>query len=795
MNLSMRWRKVLGDLRQSAPQIGAIMLVLGLGAAGVTAALHGRGVLEREIESSFAMARVPDLALLLDRVNPAALAAVAAHEDVEAVDARRVVYARVLDRTGVWLTLRLVVIQDFNKQALGRVHRHGEAWPDATKLDENIFIEQSGEPLLDVAPGSPVQIRRQDGDIVMLRSAGAVHDPAVAPSFQERMVYGYATPAVAARLGLDIALDQLLVKLTYRGSNSDVLESANRLRGLLQRQGIASIRADVLPAGHPHAMLMNAMLRVLGVMSALAFACSAGFVAYMMAAWMRREQRIVGVMKAIGARWQQIALQYLFLTVPLVLLTVALALPAGDLLGRALVRYYAASLNIDIAQSAAPLAVWRLAVMLALGIPFVAMTLPILRAALMTAQAAIQDPGIAPLNTAGRIAAHLIRWPGRLRATFALRNVWRRPWRTVLMVLGLSFGGALLLLTHTNYKSMMAVIDTSLANRGHDIDVVLPRTAPAAALLPIAERAQDVEIAEAWRRASVAFARVESLHETEGRVSRGIGITGYPDATRLFKLPVVVGRMPAAGATTEVIITRAFHHAFPQVQVGQPLELDFRDRRSVVTVTGMVDEIASVRMYAPFSAFESITGLGDASSVLRIKARGDDLPAVMRSLDEAFIAARMAPLQLQSRDVVREALEEHFKVVGDVVRMVALAVALVGAILLVSTTLLNLMERKREIGVLRALGAAPGTLVAIFLAEGIAVTAISALFAFALSIPISLAMLRRAETSLLHVAVPLQFSMTGLGILLSGALVVVVTALVLISVNLKQSVREAIAYE
>jgi putative ABC transport system permease protein len=793
--MSMRWRKVLGDLRHAPLQIGAIMLVLGLGVAGVTAALHGQGVLKREIDASFATARVPDLALLLDRVDPAALAALSSHEDVEAVDARRVIYARVLDRTGVWLTVRLHIVQDFQKQVLGKVHRHGEAWPDVSQLNESVFIEQSGEPLLDIAPGAPVQIRRQDGDIVTLRSAGSVHDPAVAPSFQERMVYAYATPAVAAQLGYDATLDQLLAKLRYRGGNADVLESANELRSLLQRRGIASIRADVLPAGHPHAMLMNAMLRVLWVLSALAFVCSAGFIAYMSAAWMRREQRIVGIMKAVGARWHQIAMQYLLLAVPLVLITLALALPAGDLLGRALVRYYAYSLNIDVAQSQAPQFVWQLAAVLALGIPLLAMTLPILRASLMTAYAAIQDPGIAPLNVAGRIAARFIHWPGKLRATFALRNIWRRPWRTSLMVLGLSFGGALLLLTHTNYKSMMAVIDTSLANRGHDIDVVLPRAQTAATIVPVAERTQGVEIAEAWRRAGVTFARTETLHETEGQVARSVGLTGYPDATRLFKLPVVTGRAPTAGATAEVLVTRAFKHAFPQVQVGQPLELNFRDTRTVVTVTGMVDEIASVRIYAPFSTFESVTGLGDASSLLRVKANQPDLAAVMRSLDEAFIAARMAPLQLQSRDVVREALEEHFKVVGDVVRMVALAVALIGAILLASTTLLNLMERRREIGVLRTLGATPRTLTAVFLAEGIAVTAISAVLAVAISIPISLAMLQRAETSLLHVGVPLQFSMTGLGILLCGAAIVVITALVLIARSLKQSVRETIAYE
>jgi putative ABC transport system permease protein len=793
--MSMRWRKVLGDLRHEPMQIGAILLVLGVGVAGVTAALHGQGVLNREIATSFSQARVPDLAILLEKPTPAAMEKVAAHVDVEAVDARRVIYARVLDRTGVWLTIRLHIINDFKLQQLGKVHRHEDGWPAPEALQDSVFLEQSGAALMDIAPGSPIQIRRQDGDLVTLRSAGAVHDPAVAPSFQERMLYGYATPAVATKLGLDATLDQLLIKLRHRGSNADVMESGNELRTLLKRQGMPSIRADVQPAGHPHAMLMNAMLQVLGVMSGLAFSCSAALVAYMMSAWMRREQRMVGIMKTMGAQWHQIALQYLALAAPLVLLTLAIALPLGNALGAALVRYYAVSLNIDIAQTGVPMAVWQWVGFLSLAIPLLAMTLPVLRASLMTAQAAIQDAGITPLNLAGRVATRVIHLPGQLRATFALRNTWRRPWRTSFMALGLSFGGALLLLTHTNYHSMMTVIDVSLANRGHDIDVTLPRSEPAATLLPIAQGTSGVAIAEAWRRANITVTRADSLHETEGRITRSIGLAGYPDQTQLFKLPVVLGRMPAAGAVNEMLMTRAFQHAFPQIEVGQTLELQFRDRRTSITVVGMIDEIVSLRLYAPFSTFEPVTGLGDASSLLRIKASQPDLPAVMRALDENFIAARMAPLQLQSRDIVREGLEEHFKVVGDVVRMVALAIALIGAILLASTTLLNLMERRREIGVLRTLGATPRTLIAIFLAEGVSVTALSFIFAIALSIPISLAMLRRAETSLLHVSVPLQFSLTGLGILLCGALIVIATALFLIWRSLRQTVREAIAYE
>ena len=57
--------------------------------------------------------------------------------------------------------------------------------------------------------------------------------------------------------------------------------------------------------------------------------------------------------------------------------------------------------------------------------------------------------------------------------------------------------------------------------------------------------------------------------------------------------------------------------------------------------------------------------------------------------------------------------------------MVALASALVGGIWLAASSGLNVLERTREIGVLRALGAARRGTGATFLAEGLAVTLLS----------------------------------------------------------------------
>ena len=797
MNASMRWRKVAGDLRLYRLQIAVIVLVLTLGAAGVTAALNAQAILKREIAHSYAAASSADISLWFDHVEPSLLAAVASETGVAGVDARRVAYTRVAARDDTWLLMRLSVVRDFSTQNLDIVHLHNGTWLTG---EGSILIEQSGQSMIDMRPGpdasARLQVRTPGGKIMSLPVAGFVHDPAVAPSTQDRMIYAYITPATAVLLGYAPTSDQLLVKMEHRSSANDAYKLGTALQAALTTKGTPALRMDVLPASHPHADLMTAMLRVLGVLSAMAFACSAALVGYTVSAWMRREVRVVGIMKTMGARGYQIALQYLALVGPAVLVALALGLPLGNVLGRAIIDYYAVSLNIDIALWSVPAPLMIQEFFLALSIPLIAMTFPIWRAARMTAQTAIHDAGITALAGPSRLAARLVKIPGHVRWTLAMRNTWRRPWRLLMMVLGLSAGGALVLMTHNNYESLMRVIDTSLANQGHDIEVVMQRAAPAAQLETIARAVPGVKIAEAWRRAGVSLVPViGSSGVPPVDVTRPMTLAGYPADTQLFKLPVVQGHAPKASADNEILVTRSLLDMFPQLQLNHSVEIQFGERRSIITVVGIVEEIGLPALYADFATFDAVTGLGDSSMLIRVQATGDQIELVVKSLDQAFLNARMTPGQIVSRATIRESLEEHFKVVGDVVRMVALTSALVGAIMLAATTILNISERSREIGILRTLGATPKGIAVLFLAEGASVTILSFVLSVAMSILLTLAILKTVERTLLHVAVPLHFSMYGLAILCSGFLVVLLTVLLAVAHALRKSIRETIAYE
>jgi putative ABC transport system permease protein len=773
------WRKIAGDFRQHRVQIGLALLVLAIGATGVVAALDAHAVLRREIDESYRASRSPDLVLWFENVEPRLLELVRAHPGVADADARRVSNTRVLgQRAGDWLPMRLVVVSDFAQQRVGVVHRHdGEGWPAG---DAGLLIEQSSLPLLSQRRGDPLRVRLPGGEQVAMPMAGVVHDTAVAPGTMERLVYAYATPAVAARLGQEPTLDQLIV-IADEGSDAGALSAS--LQAMLAAGGAAPLRSDVMTNVHPHVGLMSALLGLLRGFGMMAFVCSAALAVFVISLWMKRETRQVGIMKTMGARTHQLAFQYLALVGPLVVLATGIALVAGTALGNWLIHDTALEQNIDVARREVPRDLRIMEILCTIGIPLVAMALPILRAARMSVREAIQDPGIAAPGRGSRLARFL-RLPSQ-RWTFALRNTFRRKWRLAVTVTGLALGGALLLTAMNHYESLMAVIDTVVEDRGHDLQVALQRPIEPAALEAVARDLPGVAVAEAWRRAGVEI--------TAGGHAQ---LYGYPVDTRLPRLTIREGRWPGPGETGAVVVTRPLARRTPGVEVGAEVTLQFREQRTTVRVVGLVDEISTRALYTDAPTFEAITGIRDLASELRVAALDrNDLDPVVATVDQALLDRRLAAGPILTRWGIRESYDEHFRGFVALSMIVSAAVALIGAISLIAFACLGILERAREIGIIRTMGATPRDIRRMFLAESGIVVAASLAIGVGISFPASLAFNDFTSGFALLIPIPLVFSWTALAAVCAGVPVVMLGVWIALARMLRMSVRETLAYE
>jgi putative ABC transport system permease protein len=162
----------------------------------------------------------------------------------------------------------------------------------------------------------------------------------------------------------------------------------------------------------------------------------------------------------------------------------------------------------------------------------------------------------------------------------------------------------------------------------------------------------------------------------------------------------------------------------------------------------------------------------------------------------AYEAHRLKPVFFQSAAETQEQGQAQFEMVIYLMLAMALLAAAVGGIGLMGTMSINVVERGREIGVMRSVGATSLSVAGIFVVEGMFVGALSWLIAVPASYPGALAFSTIVGNAILELPLEFKFSVDGVALWLGIVLILSAIASLWPALRATRvSVREALAYE
>jgi len=145
---------------------------------------------------------------------------------------------------------------------------------------------------------------------------------------------------------------------------------------------------------------------------------------------------------------------------------------------------------------------------------------------------------------------------------------------------------------------------------------------------------------------------------------------------------------------------------------------------------------------------------------------------------------------------VQEESRSVFEIIATLLLAMAVLAAVVGGIGLMGTMSINVLERRREIGMMRATGATSPVVAGIFVFEGVLIGLLSWVLAAPLSYPAARLFGRVVGDTLLSADLYFRYSVTGtLAWLVIVVLVAVLASLWPALQATRVSVREALAYE
>jgi putative ABC transport system permease protein len=516
---------------------------------------------------------------------------------------------------------------------------------------------------------------------------------------------------------------------------------------------------------------MDSLLYTQGAFGLLALLVASFLVVNLIAAMLAGQVREIGVMKTLGAQSEDLAHMYLGLAFALGCVASLLALPAAVIAGRAYGAIKAELLNFDVQGYAVP--GWAIALQLLVGafLPVVAAALPVRRGTRLSVAKALRDVGIAgDLSSAGVSAFANLRLLPR-PTLLSLRNAFRKRQRMILTLLALASGGSVYLAARNLRASVIGSLDLLFDGQKYDFTIRLSEPQDPRRIEGVVNAVSGVVGAESWGSARAAVARAD------GTLGNAFPISSPPVASRLIAPRLVAGRWLVASDTNALVVNRTLLRTEAGLRLGERTSLAINGDLVSWRIVGVVDagpaptaftwrEVLARATRNPLTASVVV-----ATDLEGPAAQVDLIQRVRRELDAQGWRTANSQLLAENRRVT----EDHLVMVVDFLAAMGWVMVVVGGMGLASTMGLAVLERTREIGVMRAIGARHGSILAMVQVEGLVVALLAWLVALPASLPMS-AVLGEAFGRVM-LEVPITWVPDATGVLLWLALVVVVSIL------------------
>jgi putative ABC transport system permease protein len=760
---ALTWRIVRGELRDAPARVAVLALAIAIATMILVGAMSGSAIARREIPASFERSRPPHLVVSTDRdLNGLGI------EGIAAVAPRRAVSGRIRLDGGAWTALRVVLLADWQPAPVGRVELLGDA-----PVGRDIAVERSSVPVLGAGVGANVELRLPGGRTVASRVTTLAADGSAAPGWQDHVVYAYVTPATLTAWGISISFDDWLVLLTPAADPERVTAQLRSALG-------ADVEVTRPSRRHPHADQMNAVLVLVIAFAAFSLVVCAALTATLVLAGMARDRRLIGVMRAVGASHGTVS----WLRVLPVLLVGAVGavvgIAPGLMLGDQLATFIAEQLNLVDPAFTVPWSTTMVAAVVAWLVPTITAWIVVRRALHASVREVLAgEPTVARVHTAtGR--------PSSAATGVMQRMQWRRLQGNVaragLSIIALAAGsGALMVAGHT-YQSLRGAVDESFENRSDDIELRVTNEWPRDSLRAVVADLPGVGRVETW---GALRARVR---RADGSLSGRLGLLAPPPASQLFRTPSIKGRWLAPNARGEAVVSRNLAAFERSMRLGSTVTFVRDGRTTTVTVVGLVDDVTAPVVYTDPATHAGLADVVDGAGVLRLTVT-EPLDSVLPRVEDAFFRRGVIPAGLVGRAEYQASIRDHFIILLVLLLTAGGASVIVGGLAIASATSISLLERWREIGVLRALGTPDPRMLRLLLGEGMLTAGVAVAAAIVVAVPGAYLVNMVLGSHALHIALPLRLS--GAGVLIASAVSLTVAAVATV-IPVRQALRHPV---
>jgi putative ABC transport system permease protein len=788
-------KKILADLWVNKARSILVALSIAVGVLAVGVIVSSMIIVKRDLQADYAAVNPHTARLYSQEFDSSLLEKLRSLPEVESVDASYNLWLDITSSDGKKHRINLnsmVSLDDIQVDRL--VFESGSS----TLADGEIYLERQGAAGMGFKVGDTVTMTLNNGQTKTLRLAGTVHDVQANPYNFNGSTSGFVTPATMEALGGSNLNN--FVNLVTSGSHTDashVRQMAEQVAEVVTANGITVNNVNVNRPGQPPAQsTLDTVMALMSALSILVVLLSTFLVTNTVSALMGQQVRQIGVMKALGATLFQVMGVYIGLVLAFGMLALLIGIPLGGLAAYALTRWLIGMLNANASPFAIPLEAILVQVFIGLVVPVLGALIPVIGGARRTIRQAISSYGLDASGKPGALDRLLEVLPWLPRPLIlSLRNTFRRKARLVLTLATLTLGGAIFIAMLGVRESMNAEINQSFSYYQSDVNAIFSRNYPSTELKAAVADLQDVRASETWNSLNANVVR------PDGENTDLVILYVPPDDTRLLKATMLEGRWLQAGEADAIVVSNHFMKLRPDVKIGDTIQLRYNKKDVPFRVVGFF-RIAGTFL-APFT-YITPAGLaaigGDPALANQLKLMTDLHTQAYQEQVLQAVQARFTALDLQATlSTGQELITQQRALINLLISLLlvmGVLIAVVGGLGLMGTMGMNVLERTREIGVLRSIGAENGTIFQLVLVEGALIGLISWGLSALVAIPITQFLDKSLGQALMTVPITYIFSTQGLLIWLGVVLLLSTLASLLPARSaVRLTIRDVLAYE
>lgn len=791
-----RWHKVLSDLWDNKLRTLLVVASVAVGVFSIGMIAGTYEIISKDMGASYASANPANSDMRTDDFNQNLLESMKDIEGVKEAEGRRFFSVRARVSGGEWTNLDLVAIDDFTDTQINLLFPiEGNPLP----TDKQVLLENEALDDLPVQVGEDLEFQLPNGKIKIMTVVGIVQDQTTGAGDFLAPPLSYVTRDTLPWLGQPSDYNRLLA--TVDGDSNDIdhiREVSSLLSDKIEKSNLLVYRTELNQTNHhPMASTVEAILGILMALGILIVFLSSSLIANTLNSLLTQHMPHIGVMKLIGARSQQIFGMYIVLILSFGLIALLIALPTGGQAAYALSLFIADKMNFNLqGYRIVPLA-YLLQIIVAILVPLSAGFIPVNNGSRVKVQEAINATG---LGSSKGSYGWLERLGGRVKwltrpMLISLRNTFRRKRRLLLTLFTLTIGGAIFIGVFNVQRSLEDFISKTEKYFIADVTINFDRPYRVDEINQVVMQVPHVQHSEGWSFVSADIIRPDDS------VADYLTILAPPVDSKLIEPIMLEGRWLQPGDQNAITVSEAIWSEYPDLKAGDKLNLKINGQEDEWTVVGVFRFISRDQIigYATYDYISNLLNLPNQAFSYRIVTDEHTLEyqkQMSATIDKSLRELGYHVSETQAGLATLETAAESLAILINFLLIMALLTALVGSIGLTGTMGMNVMERTREIGVMRAIGATDGQIMKTVIIEGMLIGLISWILGAIFSFPITFLLSRIISLAIFNS--PSQFVLNPMGFIIWLGLVLILSALasVLPARNAARlTIREVLAYE